>query len=351
MKKINIAVMGFGTVGGGVVELIDKNQAEVSAAVGGEVYVKYILDIRDFPDSPYASRIIRDVNIILNDPEINVVCETMGGKDPAFPFTKSALERGKSVCTSNKELVDAYGPELTVAAKEHNCSYLFEASVGGGIPLLRTLRDGLKQENILSIVGILNGTCNYILTKMDRDDMDFDDALGEAQENGFAERNPDADIKGHDTARKLAILASILSGKRVRYEQVPCKGITRVSMTDLKNARAEGKAIKLLGIYRRDAKTGGISAMTAPCLVLISNPLYGVNGVFNSVLINGNMVDNVMLYGRGAGKLPTASAVVSDVIECIKNSGRSVDTGLPEPDSATSLADFSGPLPCGVELL
>ncbi|MCR5347684.1 MAG: homoserine dehydrogenase [Fretibacterium sp.] len=351
MKKTNIAVLGFGTVGSGVVELVDKNQAEVRAAAGGEVYVKYILDIRDFPESPYAGRIVRDVDVILNDPDVDVVCETMGGKEHAFTFTKAALEKGKSVCTSNKELVDAHGVELTAAAKAHKCSYLFEASVGGGIPLLRTLREGLKQEKILSVVGILNGTCNYILTRMDRENMDFAVALSQAQANGFAERNPDADVKGYDTARKLAILASLISGKHVGYEQIPCSGITKVDVSALKKARAQGKAIKLLGICRKDPETGELSAVTAPCLVPESNPLYGVNDVFNAVLINGSMVGDVMLYGRGAGKLPTASAVVSDVIECIRNAGRFIEAGIPEPGVKAELVDFTGPLPCGIEAL
>ncbi|MBQ9564149.1 MAG: homoserine dehydrogenase [Synergistaceae bacterium] len=351
MKRTNIAVLGFGTVGGGVVELIEKNQEEVSRAAGGEVYVKYILDIRDFPGSPYADRVVRDVNTILEDPEIKVICETMGGTEPAFSYTRRALKRGISVCTSNKELVDAFGGELTNVAREYYCSYLFEASVGGGIPLLRPLREALKQEKLGSVMGILNGTCNYILTKMGTEDMEFADALKQAQENGFAERNPDADILGHDTARKLAILASLLSGNRVSHEQIPCEGITKITKADIQRARDQGKAIKLLGVCQRDPDTGSLSAMTAPCLVPMDNPLYGVSDVFNGVLVHGNMVGDVMFYGRGAGKLPTASAVVSDVIECVRNEGRFVDNGLPSPENKAVLTDFPGPLPGGVERL
>ena len=351
MRKTNIAVFGFGTVGSGVVELLEKNQEEVSREVGGEVYVKYILDIREFPDSPYAGRVVHDVNVVLEDPEIKVICETMGGLEPAFSYTRRALKRGISVCTSNKELVDAFGGELTEVAREYYCSYLFEASVGGGIPLLRPLREALKQEKLTAVMGILNGTCNYILTKMGREDMDFADALKQAQENGFAERNPDADIQGHDTARKLAILASLLSGKRVSYEQIPCEGITKIGKQDLLRAKEQGKAVKLLGVCQRDLDTGSLSVMTAPCLVPMDNPLYGVNDVFNGVLVQGNMVGDVMFYGRGAGKLPTASAVVSDVIECIENTGRFIDTGLPGPERRAELTDFSGPLPGGIERL
>lgn len=348
----DIAILGFGTVGGGVTEVIERAQGCVPGSSGcGGPRVKYILDIRDFPGSPWADRIVRDINVILEDPDVKVVCETMGGKEPAFSFTKAALERGKSVCTSNKELVDAFGPELTQVAKAHGCSYLFEASVGGGIPLLRTLRDSCRHEDITSVVGILNGTCNYILTKMDREGMDFADALRQAQENGFAERNPDADVKGPDTARKLAILASLISGRWVRYEQVPCQGITEVSVADLKAARARGRAIKLLGICQRDPRTGDLSVMTAPCLVPADNPLYGVNDVFNGVLVHGGCVDDLMFYGRGAGRMPTASAVVADVLECLKNAGHTVENGLPEPDNTITPVPFTSGLPGGIELL
>ncbi|MCR4818327.1 MAG: homoserine dehydrogenase [Fretibacterium sp.] len=347
----NIAILGFGTVGGGTAQVLDVQKERLRLAAGGEIRVKYILDIRDFPGSPWEDRLVRDINVILDDPDVKVVCETMGGKEPAFTFTRAAMERGKSVCTSNKELVDAFGPELTQTAKAHSCSYLFEASVGGGIPLLRTLRDSCRHEDITSVAGILNGTCNYILTKMDREGTDFADALRQAQENGFAERNPDADILGHDTARKLAILASLISGRRVRFEQVPCQGITEVSTADLKSARARGKAVKLLGICQRNPQTGDISVMTAPCLVPADNPLYGVNDVFNGVLVHSGCVDDLMFYGRGAGKMPTASAVAADVVECVKNAGHTVENGLTDPDDTITPVPFPSALPGGIELL
>ena len=311
---INIAILGLGTVGGGVADVIEKNQAEIKKVLGDNLHVKYILDIRDIPG------VVNDINIIVNDPDIKVICETMGGKEPAYTYTHIALEHGISVCTSNKELVDAHGVELSSIAREHNCSYLFEASVGGGIPILRTLREGCGHEKISYIAGILNGTCNYILTNM-KAGKNFDEALKEAQEKGFAERNPAADVEGHDTARKIAILASLVSGKKFSYEQVECEGITNITSEDFAEAERNGMSIKLLGVY--DAEKSGV--IVAPFLVPSTSPLYGVNDVFNGIMIHGNMVDNLMFYGRGAGKLPTASAVVSDVIECAKNQGRNIN--------------------------
>ena len=226
---INMAVLGFGTVGSGVVELIDRNQEVIRRSVPEGIYVKYILDLRDFPQSPYNSRVTHDYQDILDDGGISVICETMGGREPAFTFTKKALEKGISVCTSNKELVAAHGPELLKIAAKNNCSYLFEASVGGGIPLIRPIRECLTQENITSIFGILNGTTNYIMTRMEKAGLSFDTALKEAQENGYAERNPEADVEGHDACRKIAILSSLMSGKTVRYEDIPCEGISRIT--------------------------------------------------------------------------------------------------------------------------
>ena len=320
---INIAILGLGTVGGGVAEVIEKNQAEIKKVLGENLHVKYILDIRDLPG------VVKDINTIINDPDIKVICETMGGKEPAYTYTHLALERGISVCTSNKELVDAHGVELSAIAREHKCSYLFEASVGGGIPLLRTIREACGHEKISKIAGILNGTCNYILTNM-KAGKDFSDALKEAQEKGFAERNPAADIEGHDTARKIAILASLVSGKKISYEQVECEGITNVTSEDFAQAEAQGMSIKLLGVY--DAENN--SVIVAPHLVPKESPLYNVNGVFNGVMISGNMVDNLMFYGRGAGKLPTASAVVSDVIECAKNIGKNINNNFADLEPA-----------------
>ena len=315
---INIAILGFGTIGSGVAEVVEQNQAEIQKILGGEnLHVKYVLDVRDIPG------VVKDIETIINDPDVKIICETMGGKEPAYTYTHLALERGISVCTSNKELVDAHGVELSAIAREHHCSYLFEASVGGGIPLLRTIREACGHEKISKIAGILNGTCNYILTNM-KDGKEFDEALKEAQAHGYAEKNPAADVEGHDTARKIAILASLISGKKISYEQVDCEGITNVTAEDFTNAEAYGMSIKLLGVYDSEANT----VLVAPHLIPKDNPLYNINGVFNGVLIHGNMVDDLLFYGRGAGKLPTASAVISDVIECAKNIGKNINNGF-----------------------
>ena len=321
---INMAVLGFGTVGSGVVELIDRNQEVIRRSVPEGIYVKYILDLRDFPQSPYNSRVTHDYQDILDDGGISVICETMGGREPAFTFTKKALEKGISVCTSNKELVAAHGPELLKIAAKNNCSYLFEASVGGGIPLIRPIRECLTQENITSIFGILNGTTNYIMTRMEKAGLSFDTALKEAQDNGYAERNPEADVEGHDACRKIAILSSLMSGKTVRYEDIPCEGISRITETDFSYAGKMNMAIKLLGVSRR-GNDGSFYVRTAPFLVRDNHPLHSVQDVFNGVFVHGNMVDDLMFYGRGAGKFPTASAVVSDVMECARNIGSNVE--------------------------
>lgn len=333
---IQMAVLGFGTVGSGVVELIDRNQDVIRRTVPEGINVKYILDLRDFPDSPYNNRVTHDFRDILNDPEISVICETMGGKNPAYDFTSAALGRGISVCTSNKELVAAHGPELLKTAREHNCSYLFEASVGGGIPLIRPICSCLTQEDITEVIGILNGTTNYIMTRMEKAGLSFETALSEAQANGYAERNPEADVEGHDACRKIAILSSLISGKTVRYEDIPCEGISGITTTDFIYARSMNMAIKLLGVLRK-TKAGGISVRTAPFLVNDDHPLHGVQDVFNGVFVHGNMVDDIMFYGRGAGKFPTASAVVSDVMECAKNPGRTIE--IRWDDEVLSIAD------------
>ncbi|MBQ3645839.1 MAG: homoserine dehydrogenase [Synergistaceae bacterium] len=314
---INIAILGLGTVGGGVAEVVEKNQNEIKKSLGDNLHVKYILDIRDIPG------VVKDINVIVNDPDVKVICETMGGKEPAYTYTHLALEHGISVCTSNKELVDAHGVELSEIARAHNCSYLFEASVGGGIPILRSLRESCGHEKISYIAGILNGTCNYILTNM-KAGKDFNTALKEAQEKGFAERNPAADVEGHDTARKIAILASLVSGKKFSYEQVNCEGITKITQDDFVEAERNKMSIKLLGVY--DAENNSVNV--APYLIPENHILYGVNDVFNGIFVKGNQIDNLMFYGRGAGKLPTASAVVSDVIECAKNIGRNVNNNF-----------------------
>ena len=319
---IQIAVLGYGTVGSGVVEVIETNKTDINKKAAEVLAVKYILDLRDFPGDPYESKVVHDYNMSLNDPEVKIICETMGGTKPAYEFTKQALLLGKSVCTSNKELVAAHGPELIKIAKENHCNYLFEASVGGGIPIIRPLNYSLTAEHIDSITGILNGTTNYILTKMDREGADFEDVLKEAQEKGYAERNPEADVEGYDACRKIAILSSLMSGKNVSYEDIYTEGITKISSADFKYAKQMNKSIKLLALSR-DTQDG-FFAMVAPFLISREHPLYSVNDVFNAVYVHGNMLGDSMYYGRGAGKLPTASAVVSDVVDCARHQGKTI---------------------------
>lgn len=311
---VEIAVLGFGTVGSGVVELLDRNKGAIERKFPEGIHVRYILDLRDFPDSPYKDLVIHDYEKILADPQIRIVVETMGGMEPAYTFSKRALEKGISVCTSNKELVAAHGPELLKTAAEHSCSYMFEAAVGGGIPIIRPLNDALTQEYITSIVGILNGTTNYMMTRMENEGISYKECLRQAQENGYAERHPEADIEGHDACRKIAILSSLMCGKTVRYEDIPCEGITNIRAADFGYARKMGMAVKLLGTSRREPD-GTFFVRTAPFLVPKGHPLYGVEDVFNAVFVHGNMVDNLMFYGRGAGKFPTASAVAADICE------------------------------------
>ena len=342
---IKAAVLGFGTVGSGVVELFDLNRSSVERRVPEGVEVKYILDLREFPDSPYADRVVHDFDIILNDPEIHVICETMGGKEPAYTFSRKALEKGISVCTSNKELVAAHGPELLRIAQENHCSYLFEASVGGGIPIIRPMNTSLAPERITQIIGILNGTTNYMMTRMEQEDISFEDVLKQAQDKGYAEKNPEADIEGRDACRKIAILSSLMCGKTVRYEDIPCEGISHITMTDVAYARSMGRAIKLLGISERDAEAGTFYVRTAPYMVPASHPLHGVEDVFNAVFVHGNLVDNLMFYGRGAGKFPTASAVVSDMLDCALHRGvtiqiRWTDETMELSDPATKSGRF-----------
>lgn len=317
---IQVAVMGYGTVGSGVVEVIEKNKEEINKKSGEEINIKYILDLRDFPGDPFEDKIVHDVEKILNDPEIKIVCETMGGLKPAYDFTKRALLSGKSVCTSNKELVAAHGPELINIAHDNKCNYLFEASVGGGIPIIRPLNYSLTAEKIDAITGILNGTTNYILSKMEKEGADFEDVLKEAQEKGYAERNPEADVEGYDACRKIAILSSLMCGKNVKYEDIYTEGITKITATDFVYAHACGRTIKLLAQSKE--VDGRFYAMVAPCMISTSNPLYMVNDVFNAVCVHGNMLGDSMYYGRGAGKLPTASAVVSDVVDCARHIGK-----------------------------
>ncbi len=317
---IKIAVLGYGTVGSGVVEVIEKNKDMVNKKAGEELSIKYILDLRDFPGDPYESKVVHDYQTIVNDPEIQIICETMGGTGAAYEFTKQALQAGKSVCTSNKELVAAHGPELLTMAKEHKCNYLFEASVGGGIPIIRPLNYSLTAERIESITGILNGTTNYILSKMEKEGADFDAVLKRAQEKGYAERNPEADVEGHDACRKIAILSSLMLGENVDYRKIYTEGITKITATDFAYAREMDMSIKLLAMSKEVGNE--TLAMVAPFMISAEHPLHMVNGVFNAVFVHGNMLGDSMYYGKGAGKLPTASAVVSDVIDCARHIGK-----------------------------
>jgi homoserine dehydrogenase len=318
---INVAVLGYGTVGSGVVEVIEKNKELVNRKATQELNIKYILDLKDFPEDPYGSKIVHDFNTILEDDEVNIICETMGGTGAAYKFTKAALEKGKSVCTSNKELVAKYGPELIETAKNHSCNYLFEASVGGGIPIIRPLNYSLTAEKIEGITGILNGTTNYILTKMEKEGADFAGVLKQAQEKGYAERNPEADIEGYDARRKIAILSSLMMGKNVDSEKVFTEGISGISAADFLYAKECGYTIKLLAKSEM-VDDDEVLAMVAPFMIPKEHPLAMVNDVFNAVMVKGNMLGDSMYYGRGAGKLPTASAVVSDVIDCARHQGK-----------------------------
>ena len=319
---IHVAVLGYGTVGSGVVEVIETNKEAIDKRSAANLNIKYILDLRDFPGDPYEDKVVHDYDVILKDPEIAIICETMGGLHPAYEFSKQALLAGKSVCTSNKELVASHGPELIRIARENHCNYLFEASVGGGIPIIRPLNYSLTAEKIDSITGILNGTTNYILTKMDKEGADFEEVLKEAQEKGYAERNPEADVEGYDACLKIAILSSLMCGKNVGYEEIYTEGITKISAIDFLYAKQMDKSIKLLAMSRD--REDGFFAMVAPFLISRSHPLYSVNGVFNAVYVHGNMLGDSMYYGRGAGKLPTASAVVSDVVDCARHLGKTV---------------------------
>ena len=315
---VNVAILGFGVVGSGVAEVLATNGPHIDKKVDDLIRLKYILDVRDFPDSPFADKVIHDFSIIENDPEVNIVVETIGGAKVALDFTRRALAAGKSVVTSNKELVAEHGCELLKLAQEKGVSYLFEASVGGGIPIIRPLNQCLAANEIEEIAGILNGTTNYILTRMIRAGLSFDAALKEAQQNGYAEQDPTADIEGHDACRKICILSSLSFGRHVYPSHVPTEGITGVTLADVAYADACGKKIKLLGraIRRPDGK---VCAFVAPHLVDVENPLAGVEDVFNAIAVKGNAIGDVMFYGRGAGKLPTASAVVADVIDAARH--------------------------------
>lgn len=315
---INVAIMGHGVVGSGVAEILINHADRIAAKAQTQVNVKYILDLRDFPDLSYSDRFIKDFNTILNDDSVKVVVEVMGGINPAYDFVKSCLLKGKSVATSNKELVAAKGAELIRLANENNVNFLFEASVGGGIPVLRPIAQCLAANEITEIAGILNGTTNFILNKMIVDNMDFDAALALAQEKGYAEKNPAADIEGHDACRKVCILAALGFGRHVYPDQVKTEGITDITLDDVESADNFGCVIKLIGRAKK-LPNGKIAASVRPTLVSRDCILSGVNGVFNAVMVNGDQTGEVMFYGKGAGKEATASAVVADVIDCVKH--------------------------------
>lgn len=314
MKKI--AILGFGVVGSGVAEVLTLNKKLIEEKLSESVEIKYILDLRDFPDSPFASKVIHDFNVILNDPEISIVAEMMGGSHPAYDFSKAALKSGKNVVTSNKEVVAKFGTELLAIAKEHNVRYLFEASVGGGIPIIRPINNDLVSNKITSIDGILNGTTNYILTQMDEFGTSFDSALKDAQAKGYAEADPTADVEGLDAARKIVILSSLSFGKCLPAEKISCTGITNISTNDFAVAKALGYTIKLIG--HSEQINGKIYASVSPRFVPLSNPLAHISDVYNGILVGANMLDKVLFYGKGAGKLPTASAVVADIMDIVE---------------------------------
>ena len=315
---INIAVLGYGTVGSGVVEVINTNQDSINRRAGDEIRIKYVLDLRDFPGDPVQEVLVHDYETIVNDPEVDIVVEVMGGLEPAHTFVKRALEAGKSVATSNKALVAKFGPELMDIARNKNINFLFEASCGGGIPIIRALNQSLTADQIDEVTGILNGTTNYMLTKMDMEGSRFESVLKKAQEKGYAEADPTADVEGYDACRKIAILSSLAYGKFLNYEKVHTEGITRITPEDMEYAKVMGMSIKLLATSRKLSEDS-YYAVVAPFLVGKNNPLYSVNDVYNGIFVHGNVLGDAMFYGSGAGKLPTASAVVADVVDEAKH--------------------------------
>ncbi len=319
---VAIAILGYGTVGSGVAQVLATNQAIIDKKAAQPIRIKYILDVRDFPNDPMQNLIVKDFDSIINDKEISVIVETMGGVEPAYSYVKRALQKGISCVTSNKELVAKYGAELLAIAKENNINFLFEASVGGGIPIIRPLNQSLTADEIFEIKGILNGTTNFILTKMANEGSDFATVLAKAQELGYAERDPSADVEGYDTCRKIAILLSLAMGKHADYNEIYTEGITKLTALDFLYAKQLDCQIKLLA--KAEITNNGIYAVVSPALVSTSHALSNVNDVFNAIFIKGNVIDEVMFYGRGAGKLPTASAVAADIVDCVKHFNRNV---------------------------
>ncbi len=317
---IKVAIMGYGTVGSGVFEVIRTNEKSIDKKVGQELRIKYVLDLREFPGDPVMEVLTHDFEDIIKDEEVRIVAEVMGGLHPAYEFTRRCLEAGKSVCTSNKELVAEHGAELIQIARDHQVNYLFEASVGGGIPIIRPLNSSLTADVILEVSGILNGTTNYMLTKMDREGLDYMDVLKEAQDKGYAELHPEADVEGWDACRKIAILTSLASGNQVDFRDIYTEGITKITSEDFLYAKKLNRSIKLLAISRKVGDT--YCAMVSPAMVHREHPLYVVNDVFNAVFVKGNMLGNSMFYGSGAGKLPTASAVAGDMVDAARHLGK-----------------------------
>ena len=322
---LQIALLGFGVVGSGTAEVLAQNQKQIAAYCGDEVNVKYILDLREFPDHPLGERVVHDIKVILDDPEVVLVAEMMGGAHPAYDFTVAALKAGKHVVTSNKEVVATFGAELLDLARENHVSYLFEASVGGGIPIIRPMQTDLASNAILSVSGILNGTTNFILTKMKNEGAAFADVLKLAQQNGYAEANPAADVEGLDAARKIVILAALAFGKLLDPNKISTAGITGITKEHTAVADKLGGAVKLIG--HTEQIDGRVLALVSPFLVLPTNPICHVDDVYNGILVNTDMLGRALFYGAGAGKLPTASAVVADILDIL--SGRSTDRRLP----------------------
>lgn len=337
----NIAILGFGVVGGGVADVILKNNDTIARKTGEHIHIKYILDLREFPDHPLGDRVVHDIGVILSDPEVTVVAEMMGGAHPAYDYSRAALEAGKHVVTSNKEVVATFGAELQEIAAAHHVRYLFEASVGGGIPIIRPMSSCLAANQLFEVDGILNGTTNYILTQMIRAGKSFEDALSEAQEKGYAERNPKADIEGIDACRKICILSALAFGKSFSPDDIHTEGITKITAEDVAAAEMYGGVIKLIGragLSNTEDPESDVFMLVAPHVILHDNPLSGVDDVFNSILVRGNAVGDVMFYGRGAGNLPTASAVVADIIEILSH--KETDVFVPAWTKASADALF-----------
>ncbi len=333
---IKVAIMGYGTIGSGVAEILKKNADVIESNCGEKLELKYVLDLREFEGDPIQSKIVHDYQVIANDPEIGIVVETMGGVEPAYTFVKTMLEAGKHVTTSNKALVADKGAELIALAKDKGVNFLFEASVGGGIPIIRPLMSSITGDVIEEIRGIINGTTNYMLTRMTEEGMEFDDVLKQAQDLGYAEKDPSADIEGYDACRKIAILTSLVCQAQVDYNDIHTEGITKVSATDIKYAKSLGRKIKLLATSKRTDK--GYVAMVAPYMIDVAHPLYNVSGVFNAIFVKGNMLGDSMFYGSGAGKLPTASAVVGDMVDIARHMDKNI--WLKWSSSKVTVADY-----------